>query len=61
MIAGLNQMGGSGGAVMALQKWGPLLLTATARDGLHGWDLRDTKKAFSLSGSAHQVDQHLTQ
>ncbi len=40
---------------MALQNWGSLLLTAAARDGLHGWDLRTDTKAFSLSGTPHQV------
>ncbi len=40
---------------MALQTWGSLLLTATARDGLHGWDLRADKNAFRLSGTPHQV------
>ena len=58
MVAGLNQMGGSGGAVTALQSWGSLLLTALAREGLQGWDLRAHKKAFSLSASPHQVCQH---
>lgn len=56
--AGLTQMGGAGGAVLALQTWGSLLLTATAREGLQGWDLRATKKAFSLSASPHQVGHH---
>ena len=51
-------MGGSGGAVTALQSWGSLLLTALAREGLQGWDLRAHKKAFSLSASPHQVCQH---
>ena len=46
---------GGGGAVMALQNWGPLLLTAAARDGLHGWDPRTDTKAFSLAGTPHQV------
>ena len=40
---------------MALQNWGSLLLTATARDGLHGWDLRTHTKAFSLAGTPHLV------
>jgi hypothetical protein len=40
---------------MALQNWGPLLLTAAARDGLLGWDLRADTKAFSLPGTPHQV------
>ena len=51
-------MGGASGAVMALQSWGSLLLSATAREGLLGWDLRAHKKAFSLSASPHQVSQH---
>lgn len=58
MSAGLKQMGGASGAVMALQSWGSLLLSATAREGLLGWDLRAHKKAFSLSASPHQVSQH---
>ena len=50
-------MAGAGGAVMALQSWGSLLLSATAREGLQGWDLRAHKKVFSLSASPHQVGQ----
>ena len=48
----------TGGAVMALQNWGTLLLTATARQGLHGWDLRTERPAFALSGSPDQVSLH---
>lgn len=51
-------MGGADGAVLALQTWGSLLLTATAREGLQAWDLRASKKAFSLSASPHQVGHH---
>ncbi|DBB16182.1 TPA: hypothetical protein ACH3X3_015178 [Trebouxia sp. C0006] len=50
----LKEAHGGGGAVMALQNWGSLLLTAAARDGLHGWDLRTDSKAFSLAGTPHQ-------
>ncbi|DBA85444.1 TPA: hypothetical protein ACH3X2_006119 [Trebouxia sp. C0005] len=50
----LKEAHGNGGAVMALQNWGSLLLTAAARDGLHGWDLRADTKAFSLSIMPHQ-------
>lgn len=52
---GLKEAHGNGGAVMALQNWGSLLLTAAARDGLHGWDLRTHTKAFSLAGTPHLV------
>lgn len=55
VTAGLKQMGGAGGAVLALQTWGSLLLTATAREGLQAWDLRASKTAFSLSASPQQV------
>ena len=48
-------MGGGGGAVMALQNWGAVLLSAAAREGVHGWDLRAHKRAFSLPGPAYQV------
>lgn len=48
-------MGGGGGAVMALQNWGAVLLSAAAREGVHGWDLRAHKCAFSLLGPANQV------
>ena len=55
MLTGLKELRGTGGAVTALQNWGSLLLTATARDGLHGWDLHADRRAFSLSDSPHQV------
>lgn len=55
VTAGLSQVGDGGGAVTALQNWGGLLLSAAAREGVHGWDLRARKKAFSLLGPAYQV------
>ena len=39
---------------MALQVWRSLLLMATARTGLHGWDLRADQRAFTLSGQPRQ-------
>ncbi|KAL3131972.1 hypothetical protein ABBQ38_007667 [Trebouxia sp. C0009 RCD-2024] len=47
-------VGGGGGAVMALQNWGAVLLSAAAREGVHAWDLRAHKRAFSLPGPAYQ-------
>ena len=61
LLVGLKEAHGGGGAVMALQNWGTLLLTAAARDGLHGWDLRTDTKAFSLAGTPHQVRPKLCQ
>lgn len=55
MTAGSGGVGGGGGAVMALQNWGAVLLSAAAREGVHAWDLRAHKRAFSLPGPAYQV------
>lgn len=53
--AGLRQASPGEGAVSEVAQWGGLLLYATQRGGVHAWDLRCDRNAWTLPCTSNQA------